>query len=106
MTGTPCPAGRFPTPSGVAVSPDGTRAYITDLVGASVSVLDTATNTITATIGVDAGPVGVAVSPDGTHIYVTNFRISGTVSVVDTATGTGGTSGVNVWDNPHWKCLS
>ena len=45
-------------------------------------------------------------TPDGTHIYVTNFRISGTVSVVDTATGTGGTSGVNVWDNPHWKCLS
>ena len=51
-------------------------------------------------------PVGVAVSPDGTHIYVTNFRISGTVSVVDTATGAGGTSWVNVWDNPHWKCLS
>ena len=49
--------------------------------------------------------MGVAVSPDGTRSYIANYG-GGTVSVVDTVTGAGGTSGVNVWDNPHWKCLS
>ena len=60
------------TPCGVAVSPDGTRAYVTNLVDDTVSVIDTATNTVTATIPVGDGPDGVAVSPDGTRVYVTN----------------------------------
>jgi len=48
-------------------------------------VIDTATNQVTATIGVGGRPMGVAVSPDGTRVYVTNL-FSHTVSVVDTAT--------------------
>ncbi|MGB3009761.1 MAG: hypothetical protein WBB54_00040 [Mycobacterium sp.] len=47
----------------------------------------------------------MAVSPDGTRTCITNSG-GDTVSVVDTVTGAGGTSGVNVWDNSHWKCLS
>jgi hypothetical protein len=47
----------------------------------------------------------VAVSPDGTYFHGTNYG-GATVAVVDTATGPGGTSRVNVWDNPHWTCLS
>ena len=55
MTGTPCPAGRFPTPSGVASPRTAPNFYGTNYGGA-------------------------------------------TVAVVDTATGPGGTSGVNLWD--------
>ena len=44
----------------------------TNELGDSVSVIDTATNIITATIAVGDGPSGVAVSPDGTVLYVTN----------------------------------
>ena len=61
-------------PVGVAVSPDGTRAYVTNLGDDTVSVIDTATNTVTATIPVGDDPVGVAVSPDGTRAYVTNYQ--------------------------------
>ena len=38
----------------------------------TVSVIDTATNTVTATIPVGAGPLGVAVTPDGSKVYVAN----------------------------------
>lgn len=60
-------------------------AYITNQNEDSVSVVDTALNTVTATITVGNNPFGVAVTPNGDFVYVTNSD-SGTVSVVDTAT--------------------
>jgi YVTN family beta-propeller protein len=63
------------------------NAYITNLGSNSVSVIDTATNTVTVTIPVGVGPYGVAVSQDGSKLYVTN-ETSDTVSVIDTATNT------------------
>jgi YVTN family beta-propeller protein len=51
--------------------------------------IDTATNTVSATIPVGGGPFGVAVSPDGSKVYVGNSSFpSNTVSVIDTATNT------------------
>ena len=38
----------------------------------TVSVIATATNTVTATDPRRHGPVGVAVSPDGSKVYVAN----------------------------------
>ncbi|MFA7522924.1 MAG: YncE family protein [Halothiobacillaceae bacterium] len=60
-------------------------AYITNGGDNTVSVIDTATNAVTATVAVGSQPDGVAVSPDGTRVYVANY-IDGTVSVIDTAT--------------------
>ena len=77
--------GRSPTE--VAVSPDGTRAYVTNTGSSTVSVIDTTTNTVIATIRVGERPTQVAVSPDGTLAYVTNTD-SNTVSVIDTTTNT------------------
>ena len=57
-------------------------AYITDLMASKVSVLDTATNTVTATIPVGSSPIGVAASPDAARVYVTNNG-SDSVSVID-----------------------
>src|SRR5215831_14142690 len=74
----------FAAPFGVALSPDGTRAYVTNL-GNTVSVVNTATNTVVATIPGFAFPLGVAVSPDGTRAYVTNNG-GNFVSVINTAT--------------------
>ena len=68
-------------------APDGTRAYVTNFNSNTVSVINTATNTVIATIPVGSGPQGVAVSPDSTRAYVTNFN-SNTVSVINTATNT------------------
>jgi YVTN family beta-propeller protein len=53
----------------------------------NVSVIDTATNTVVATIPVGMGPIGIAITPDGTRAYVTN-DVSNTVSVIDTAANT------------------
>ena len=53
----------------------------------ALSVIDTTTNMVTATIPVGRGPFAVAVSPDGSKVYVTN-EDSNSVSVVDTATNT------------------
>ena len=58
----------------VAVSPDG-RAYVTNLDGKTVTVIDTATNTVIGSFITDQGSNGgtrdIAVGPDGT-IYITD----------------------------------
>lgn len=62
-----------------------TRAYVSNTNDNTVSVIDTATNTVIATIPVDS-PFDVAITPDGTRVYVVNA--SDTVTVIDTATNT------------------
>ena len=72
-------------PTGIAVTPDGTKVYVTNWGSTNVSVINTATNTVTATVDVGTTPIGVAVSPDGTKVYVTNPS-SNNVSVINTTT--------------------
>jgi YVTN family beta-propeller protein len=68
-------------------------AYITNSGSNNVSVIDTATNTVIATVsveshpsGVGAWPAGVAVTPDGTKVYVANHMDPHpTVYVINTA---------------------
>jgi YVTN family beta-propeller protein len=54
---------------------------VTNSIGDSVSVINLATNTVSATIGVGSLPYGVAVNPAGTFAYVTNSN-SNSVSVI------------------------
>lgn len=68
-------------PRGVAVA--GNRVYVTNYLSANVSVIDSWTKEIIATIPVGAGPRGMAVA--GSKLYVENFD-EGTVSVINTAT--------------------
>jgi YVTN family beta-propeller protein/VCBS repeat-containing protein len=70
--------------SGIAFSPNGSKAYVANETDNTVSVINTATNAVT-TVPVGNGPLRVAVSPDGTAAYVTDF-FGGTVSVINTAT--------------------
>ncbi|MFE9889229.1 Ig-like domain repeat protein, partial [Streptomyces scopuliridis] len=64
---------------------DGLRAYVTNSGGNSISVIDTATNTVTATIPVGSTPLGVAITPDGLRAYVINSG-GNSVSVINTVT--------------------
>jgi len=84
-------------------------AYITNEKSGDVSVIDTATNTVTATVPLeDKVPLGVAVTPDGTNVYVGKVY-NNSVSVINTTTNTvideatipllGGTLGVAI--NPN-----
>jgi len=62
-------------------------AYIPNSLDNTVSVIDTVTNNVIATVPVGVQPYGVAVNPAGTRVYVTNVG-SASVSVIDTATNT------------------
>src|SRR5262245_13987734 len=62
-----------PVPSGVAITPDGKTAFVTNLTG-TVSTIDVKSRTKDPTdIPVGPAPVGVAITPDGTTAFVTNF---------------------------------
>jgi YVTN family beta-propeller protein len=73
-----------PPPVALAVNPDGQSVYSLAYNPGSVSVIDTATSSLTHTIRVGNNAVGIAVSPDGARAYVTNSS-DNTVSVIDTA---------------------
>jgi phospholipase C len=84
----------FTNPYGVAATPDGTEVWVTDSGTNVVSVISTATNTVTGTVVVGIYPHGIAITPDGTTAYVANTGPntgpggSQTVSVIDVATQT------------------
>jgi YVTN family beta-propeller protein len=69
--------------SPVAMAISGNRAYVVNQGINTVSVINTATNQVTATIPMSSYSSSVAASPDGSHVYVANHD---TVSVIDTAT--------------------
>jgi len=55
-------------PAGQAAVPPGTYAYVANNNSDNVSVINTATNTVTATVPVGDDPQQVAVAPDGTRV--------------------------------------
>ena len=76
-------------PVGVAVTPDGRRAYVTNAAVAQVSVVVLGVRALHNPVPVGPGPAGIAVAPDGTRVYVAdqgNLVDPSTVTVVATAT--------------------
>jgi len=71
-------------PRGVALSPDGTRAYVVLSGDNAVDVLDLKPAKVVARIPVGSEPWYAALSPDGARLAVGN-AFSGDVSVIDTA---------------------
>lgn len=74
-------------PTGIALSPDGRWAYVSDNLANALVLYDTVNLRRDGLITVGTGPWGVAVSPDGTRIYVAANKAN-IVSVIDTATRT------------------
>jgi YVTN family beta-propeller protein len=60
-------------PRGLQLSPDGKHAYSTSFGDGTISVVDTITNSITATLDVLSHPESVAVSADGERVYVGDY---------------------------------
>ena len=64
-----------------------TFAYVANDASGSVSVINTASSTVIATIPVGNAPYGVAFTPDGARVYVVNEN-SNSVSVIATDSNT------------------
>ena len=86
------------SPYGVAITPDGNYAYVTNHGSGTVSVIQISTNKVTSTVTVGSSPYGVAITPDGNYAYVANYG-SGTVSVIQISTNTV-TATITVGSNP------
>ncbi|MBF6478228.1 protein kinase domain-containing protein [Nocardia cyriacigeorgica] len=69
----------------IALDPAGRKAYVRGNLGGPVSVIDTGTNTVVATIPVGPETGGVAVDPGRGTLYVTD-RGERTVTLIDTGT--------------------
>ncbi|SDT82736.1 40-residue YVTN family beta-propeller repeat-containing protein [Streptomyces sp. TLI_053] len=101
---------------GIALSPDGSRAYVGVNVpggNGTLEVVDTATRTVVQVVAVGRRPFDVDVSADGRRVYVTDHD-SFDVTTVDTATwatrrievapyGTEG--GLGSWLKPHYAAV-
>jgi RHS repeat-associated protein len=83
----PIPVGT--NPQAAAVSPDGKKAYIANTGSGSVSVIDTSTDAVIATVSVST-PSALVVLPNNSSVYV--LGLGGTMSVIrvsdDTVTAT------------------
>src|SRR5882757_6063565 len=84
-------------PTAAALSPSGRQLYVSSIGiyqggNGTVSVIDTVSNTVTASIVVARAPHGLVVTPDGRSIYVTSADTGpltgNSVSVIDTTSNT------------------
>ncbi|MGC9543422.1 beta-N-acetylglucosaminidase domain-containing protein [Streptomyces sp. UG1] len=72
-------------PGEVVVGADGRTAYAANQGSNTVSVIDVAKGTVTATVPVGKVPAGLALTPDGRTLWVANYT-DGTVQPIDTGT--------------------
>lgn len=105
-----------PGSNGIALTPDGAYAYVNNAFSrqpGTVSVLDTVSGEVVASVEVAANPKRVAIAPDGRTAYVANFR-SWNISVVDVASNvlesalrvSGRTVGVAVHPNGQYAYVT
>jgi YVTN family beta-propeller protein len=67
-----------------AIAAAAPKAYVGNFADSTVSVIDTATGSVVATIPVAQGPHGMTISQDGRTVYVTGDG-SSALSIIDTA---------------------
>ena len=78
-------------PYALAVTPDatGSEVWVPNHDAASISIINTATNTVTTTLPVAPNPHWVAFSPDGNLAYTANHE-SNLITVLDVAAHSAG----------------
>jgi YVTN family beta-propeller protein len=80
------------------------NAYVGNFKDNTVSVIDTATGTVVATLPVASGPHGMTQTPDGRTVYVSGEG-SSQVSVIDTASNRV-TATLDVGKTPHGLAMT
>src|SRR6185295_10425060 len=69
---------------GAAVSPDGTRIYVSDEADSTLDVVDGKTLKVTTRIKLSGHPNNISISRDGRRVYVAIREEKGAVDVIDT----------------------
>ena len=90
-----------PQTRGLAVTPDGSRLYVSTYGTHAVKVIDTASMAVVTTVPMAAGslPLGVDATPDGQYVFVAGL-LGNTVTVIRTATNTVAAT-IPVGTRPH-----
>ncbi len=80
----------FNSPYTVTMNPSGTKVYVTNVNGTTVTIISVATNTVIDVIAGLNGPCGMVITPDGNTGYVANFdnALATSVSIVNLNTNT------------------
>ena len=73
-------------PEQFALSPDGSRLYVSNEDAATASIVETTTGKLAVNAPVGTEPEGVSVSPDGKLVFVTG-ETSNTITALDPETG-------------------
>ncbi len=85
--GTGIAVGGQGDPGAILVTPNGEQLYVANYASHSVSVIATASKTVTATVAIGAGtsgaPIALADTPDSAHVYVAD---QGNAQIDDIAT--------------------
>lgn len=78
-----------PGPTKIAITHDGSRAYVANSGMDTVSVINVSTDELIATVEVGSTPVDIDITPDDSKVYVVNSglqRLGGnSVSIIDTS---------------------
>lgn len=82
------PSSTFNNPISIAITPDGTKAYVADSGANQVSIINLATNTVIGVVNDTAlhslsNPFFITITPDGTKGYAINNN--NTISIIDIA---------------------
>ena len=106
VAGAPITVGTHP--SAIAITPDGTTAYVTNYGSDNVTEIDTSTNAAAPSaswIPVGSEPNAIAISPDGTTAYVANAG-DGTITKIALATNTVQGQPIKVGGDPTGIAIS
>ena len=87
-------------PAGIAISPNGSTAYVAVPGADQVVPINLATNTTGSPIQLEIAPVAVAISPDGTTAYAVTAANDDSVTPINLATGTPQGSPYPTWGTP------
>ena len=98
----------FSRPLGVALSPEGTFAYVSDWNTGEIYYIDVPSNTATQmVVGSFSNPNAIAISSDSTFAYLADYG-TGTVYRIDVATNTATptTNTLGIFDGPAVPAIS
>jgi YVTN family beta-propeller protein len=92
-------------PNGIAITPNGTQAYVANRLANSVSVINLNTNEISNTVPTAGNPNSVAITPDGATVFVSksSSKQVAQISVGDPPTFV---RNLNVGDTPQGLAVS